>query len=221
MLNDVSADIIIQQHRLMQLLNVDKVYVPEEDHLPKLNVEIKTDSMVVYGNLNVQLLEQAVTVEDANINQEQMKLSPGLKFGYFNQSIDLHKGFQGWVVGITVPLWFWSYSGNIQSARIQKEMVANSYEHEVKRTRLEFMSLMKQLEKFDFTLRFYEEAALVQSDLIIKNAALGYYAGEIEYIEFLENTRQGFDIKLGYLEALNDYNQVVIQLEYLSGTIKK
>ena len=61
----------------------------------------------------------------------------------------------------------------------------------------------------------------MQSSLVIENATKSYFAGEIGYIEFLENARQGYDIQLNYLEALNNYNQTVIQLEYLSGMITK
>ena len=58
-------------------------------------------------------------------------------------------------------------------------------------------------------------AALSQADQIISQANLSYQAGAIDYLEFVENLKQGIEIRNNYLETLSAYNQSVIAIEHL------
>jgi len=61
----------------------------------------------------------------------------------------------------------------------------------------------------------FEEVSLRNADLIIENADLLYKNGEIEYLEYIKSIGQAIDMKLGYLDSLNDYNKVTMQMNYL------
>jgi len=63
-------------------------------------------------------------------------------------------------------------------------------------------------------LLFYENSGLKQSEEIIKAALLSYQAGEISFAEMSQFFTQAIDIKKNYLQALNEYNQSVIQYKY-------
>jgi heavy metal efflux system protein len=56
-----------------------------------------------------------------------------------------------------------------------------------------------------------------RAELILKQANLGLRGGEIGYVEFIQALNTAAELQVGYLEAINNYNQAVINLEYLIG----
>jgi len=53
--------------------------------------------------------------------------------------------------------------------------------------------------------------------LIYKNAQRSYDLDAIGYVEYFQNLKQGLNLRLNYLQILKQYNQAVIQLEYILG----
>ena len=66
-------------------------------------------------------------------------------------------------------------------------------------------------------MNYYEESALSQSELILNNAQKAFKSGTIGYVEYVQAINQGVQIQSGWLEALKNYNQAIIHLEYLAG----
>ena len=42
-----------------------------------------------------------------------------------------------------------------------------------------------------------------------------YENGEIEYVEYIQNQQTALDVQLRYADAINDYNQAIITLNYI------
>jgi heavy metal efflux system protein len=57
---------------------------------------------------------------------------------------------------------------------------------------------------------------LKQADEIIRISQVSYGLGEIGYVEYIQNLTQAFTTKLSYLDALNLYNQAIIELNYVN-----
>ena len=53
------------------------------------------------------------------------------------------------------------------------------------------------------------------AESIISAAQHSYKAGDIGYIECIQNIKDAIKIKTDYLAAINNYNQTIIQLNYL------
>jgi cobalt-zinc-cadmium resistance protein CzcA len=81
--------------------------------------------------------------------------------------------------------------------------------------------LKQKLLKFQKTLNYYETAALNQADGIQKHATSSYKAGDINYLEFVQLSTEAIQIRILYLESLNDYNQTVIQINRLLGNYRE
>ena len=67
------------------------------------------------------------------------------------------------------------------------------------------------------SLSFYKTVGLSQADLMIGNAQKSYESGSIGYLEYFQSLEYGIQIKLDHLNALNNYNQAVVKLQYLLG----
>jgi cobalt-zinc-cadmium resistance protein CzcA len=66
-------------------------------------------------------------------------------------------------------------------------------------------------------LSYYKDKAVPQAELIIESAQKSLENGAINYVEYFQNLNQGLELKFNYLNTLNEYNQAIIDLEYLIG----
>ena len=67
------------------------------------------------------------------------------------------------------------------------------------------------------SLKYYDETGMRQADKIINISQLAYEKGGINYIEYIQNLKTALEISLQHIAVMNDYNQSVIQLNYLQG----
>jgi outer membrane protein TolC len=81
--------------------------------------------------------------------------------------------------------------------------------HERKRENLEY-----ELNNYFKKLQFFNQVGLEQADQLIEINRTKFENEDIEYTEFIQKTDEAFQIRLDYLETLNNYNQTAIQLEF-------
>jgi heavy metal efflux system protein len=53
--------------------------------------------------------------------------------------------------------------------------------------------------------------------LIIDQATKSYKAGAIDYLDYIQSLSRALTIKQNYLDALNNYNQTIISIDYITG----
>ena len=76
---------------------------------------------------------------------------------------------------------------------------------------------MQEYLKYKNTLDYYRNTALPNSNLLIEQSSKALQGGEISSLEHLLNLKNALDIKMGYLDILNNYNQAILNLEYITG----
>jgi outer membrane protein TolC len=76
---------------------------------------------------------------------------------------------------------------------------------------------LSELKQFSEALNYFEQTGLPQAEEIAKAAREGYRLGSIGYYNYLLNLQQVIKIRLGYLEALKNYNQAIYTIQYLKG----
>jgi cobalt-zinc-cadmium resistance protein CzcA len=76
---------------------------------------------------------------------------------------------------------------------------------------------MAQLNKYSNSLTYFQDTALPQANWLESAALKSYKAGEIEYVEMLQNAQQAWQIREQYLQEILAYNQTVIQIETILG----
>jgi cobalt-zinc-cadmium resistance protein CzcA len=55
---------------------------------------------------------------------------------------------------------------------------------------------------------------LVYAETLIRTAQARFKSEEIDYLELTDKMTEALQIRLEYLEILNNYNQSAVQLEY-------
>ncbi len=82
-----------------------------------------------------------------------------------------------------------------------------------------YQSLLDEYSKFSSSIEYYEKQAVPEANIIIEQANLSFKAGALDYLEYVLTLNRASDIRQNYLDALNNCNQTIISIEYITGKI--
>ncbi|RMG78502.1 MAG: TolC family protein [Bacteroidetes bacterium] len=123
--------------------------------------------------------------------------------------------FNGFVATISVPLFYGSYKNQIKQMSISQAQSEIKYEYAKNQLYLQFEQLLQNYLIKKNNLNFYQNTALKQAEEIRKTAVSAYNSQAIGYIELIQLLEQSYQIKQEYLQALQAYNNSIIELNYL------
>jgi cobalt-zinc-cadmium resistance protein CzcA len=228
----VSSDIGISSRKLTVLLNSKSAMIPAVQELQRIDFELKSDSSSVEQNPFLGYMKQQVEVSQIEKKLEQSQAWPDLNIGYFNQTIigtqdvngipqDFGKDnrFDGVQAGITVPLWFFPYTSKAKAAKIAANIAQTDAENYTRSISGNYQSLLDEYNKYSSNVEFYENQAVPEADLIIQQATLSFKAGVLDYFDYVITLNRALIIKQNYLDAINNFNQTIISIEYITGKI--
>jgi cobalt-zinc-cadmium resistance protein CzcA len=209
------ADLASQAQTLKALLNTtDSVTVDPQTAVKR---PVPPDSLLLDNNPLVAVLRQQTTVNEQLTAVERQRLNPDFRAGWLNQSIEGRHNQNVVQAGIGIPLFAGAQKARIEAAALGTQAAQSQLAYTTRQLAGQYASLVQQLDKFRRSLAFYETTALPQADLILQTALKSYRAGDIEYVEFFQNTQQAWQLREAYLLEVEQYNQVVIDLETLLG----
>lgn len=194
--------------------------------LPSMTV---LDSALVKQNPNLKLAVQQVNVAEANRKVEKAALLPDITAGYFIQSFkgsqevngttatyDGSLQFQGFSVGISLPIFAGSSISKIQASKTHIEMQQKNADYLQSQLVNQHEQQLQQLQTFQSLIDFYKQTALPNADLITKNSGKAYMNGDISYVEYVQGLETALGIRTNYINAVNNFNQTVINLQFLA-----
>jgi cobalt-zinc-cadmium resistance protein CzcA len=231
-LYQVTSDIAISSRKLMVLLNSKSLLMPSVKEVHRIDIAFNSDSVSVGQNPLLGYIKQQVEVSQIEKRLERSQLLPDLNIGYFSQTIvgtqdvngvprSFGKDFRftGVQAGISVPLWFSPYTSRAKAAKITENIARTNAENYTKSITGSFQSLLDEYNKYTSSVDYYEKQAVPEADLIIKQASLSYKAGALDYLDYILTLNRALSIRQNYLDALNDFNQTIIAIEYITGKI--
>ena len=224
------ADILIFQNQLKTLLNTQEEVSSEGMVLDKKVLAITSDSATIANNPALQYFQQQVKVAEAGKSVEKARLMPDLTLGYFNQSLygtpnyrdpsviaNGSNRFQGVMLGVSFPLWAKPQLARIKANEANKNAAQASFELYQKNLQGQYAQAFQEYQKFKNSLDYYEKNALPTADVITKNALKNYQSGNIGYIEFSQGLSRALSIQTNYLAILSQYNQSIVNIEFIIG----
>lgn len=211
------ADTQIFLSELQKLLNTQDVFSIAENKLQKLSLSVNTDTSAVKQNPLLAYYNQKIVLANSQLTLEKNKFLPDFSIGYFNQSLDAVKGFQGFQFGIGIPIFFWGQQGRVQATKIQTQIAQSDLENYQNTLKAAFAQQLQEYQKYFAQVNYYENTGLNQAEEILKVSQLSYGKGEIGYVEYIQNITQAVNIKTQHLQSLNELNQTVININYLTG----
>jgi cobalt-zinc-cadmium resistance protein CzcA len=229
MVRQNESDIFMSQKKLQTLLK-SEILVDASAVLSKRLLDIDPATTTLEGNPQLQYSQQLVNISEQERRVEKSRLMPDLMVGYFNQTLigyqnttgqDKFYGksdrFQGFTAGLAIPLWFAPQVARAKAASFMEESSRQTADYFRTTLNSEYEQALRELDKNQASLTYYESSALKNADLILTQARKAYKGGEIGYVEYLQSLRSAIAIKTNYLHALNQYNLSVIKVEHLTG----
>ena len=144
---------------------------------------------------------------------EKSRFFPELSVGYAVQKIAPLKGLDSWTVGVSFPLLFFPQHSRVRQARHEARMAEWEAEDNRLQLRNRVDDLRGRLAKQRKTVDYYLTAALPEADELQRNALMLYEASETGMAELLQSLAAARDIRKSYVEAVRDYNILIIELE--------
>jgi cobalt-zinc-cadmium resistance protein CzcA len=229
-LYQLTADLGIYSRKLKIILNSSSIQIPVETDLHRIDISFLTDSLTIGLNPSLGYVQQQVEVSQIEKKLERSQMLPDLNFGYFSQTIigtqDINGvprnfgqdfRFSGFQAGISIPLWFTPYTSKAKAAKISENIARNDADYYSKSIAGNYSSLLDEFRKFTSSVDYYEKQAVPEADLIIAQATLSYKAGAMDYLEYVLTLNRALAIRQNYLDALNNCNQTIISIEYITG----
>jgi len=214
------SDVQIYMQELQKWLNTSKPIRIATQQLNKMEIEPEKDTSLLYNNPYLQYYQQLIRVNEQSYKLQKAEFLPDISAGYFRQQIDGVRGFQGFMLGVTVPLSFGAKQGKAKAAKMDIEITRAQYENNRMRIKTFFNNQIQEYLKYRNQVEYYESQGLAIADELLKYAQKGYQLGEIDYVEYIRNIDQGISIRTQYLDNLKQYNLTVIEMNYLLGITK-
>ncbi|MGV3696999.1 CusA/CzcA family heavy metal efflux RND transporter [Flavobacterium sp.] len=222
------AQIKIERSRLKLFMNSKDDFTIADTSFVPLPGMLTVDSTAVKQNPNYQLAQKQVAIAQANQKLERSALLPDITAGYFIQSLTGNQDidgtpryyndalrFQGFTAGISVPIFFGSSSTKAKAAKInieREKQTAGYVENQLKSQLIEQSEL---LATYTSLVAYYRDSAEPNARKITANATKAYQNGDISYVEYVQNLDTANDILRNYAEAVRNYNQTIITIQFL------
>jgi len=223
------ASIKVEKSRMNVFLNRPADFAVADTSFIALPSLAVLDTTIVKQNANALLALQEVKVAEANNKVEQSSLWPDLSAGYFIQSLtgnqdvdgqsryyDGSLRFQGFSVGVSLPIFAGSNVSRIKASKTNVALQQKNADYLQQQLKSEYQQQRAQLDTYQSLLDYYTATALPNADIITNNATKAYLNGDIAYVEYVQALETALNIRLNHVNAINKFNETVINLQFLS-----
>jgi cobalt-zinc-cadmium resistance protein CzcA len=175
-------------------------------------------------------IKQQIDIARYEKQLEQRKMLPDFSIGYFSQTMKAvqdgnampstygtNERFTGYEAGIAIPLWFTPYTAKSKAAK-QKEQIAQTNAEYYKQSLWgNYSAMLGEFTKYAHSIDYYEKQALPEATIIIEQAGKSYKLGAMDYLDYIISLNTALGIKQKYIDVVNNYNQTIINLEFITG----
>ena len=215
--------------QLKKLMNIpDDFRVSLPPSFEPMSMDAATDTSLILINPDLQSMYQDAVIAEKNKKVEASQALPDLTFGYFNQSLtgtqtingsdvyfDRSRRFDGFSVGIGIPLTYFSSRSRIRSLGLQQQSLQKEADQYKLMLESELENAVRLYRQQLQSFNYYQAVAIPNANIIINTAVTAYRNAEINYIGYAQALQTATELQLGYLDAVNQINQSVIRINSL------
>ena len=229
-LQQIQTDKTILMRQLQTLLNTKSQLIPADTILKQIDFQQISPENSLAENPSLGYANQQVAISHIEKQLEVSRALPDFSIGYFSQTMKGEQEvsgvprnfgpgdrFNGVQAGISIPLWYSPFAAKIKAAKLKEQVVSIDAEQYSKALESNYQSLIDQYQKYQKSIAYYEKQAIPEANLIISQATQSYKAGALGYLDYVLSLGRALTIRQNYLDELNNCNQTVINIEFLSG----
>lgn len=224
------ADMEVVNRQLQTLMNTSIALYPADTVLRSIDYVPTNDGSVLTDNPSMGFINQQVEVSQLEKKLELSRALPEFSIGYFSQTMQgtqevngLARNFgpgdrfSGIQAGIAIPLWFSPSTAKVKAAKIREQIASTNAAYYTQSLEGNYQSLLDEYKKYKASVDYYEKQAIPEASLIIDQSTLSYKAGAMDYSDYVLSLGRALTIKQNYLDALNNLNQTIISIEFITG----
>lgn len=221
-LQQLEQDIAILHLHFQLLLNTDTAFSPVAE--PFHDLIPNPDTNILISHPEMKWWFHRKEIAEANTRIEKSKLLPDISLAYNimgmrgvnanDKMYDATPQFHSVQVGLGIPIFTGGQKAKINASKINESLAMNEYEAKLQQFEKEYRSAFLTYQKYSDAVYFYEKTALQNAENITKTANIQFLNGEINYLEWVLLTNQAIVIQSDYIQAVNDRNQAVTELNF-------
>ncbi|MBS1512217.1 MAG: CusA/CzcA family heavy metal efflux RND transporter [Bacteroidetes bacterium] len=223
-LKQLQVDFTIVQTQLSRWMHSSTLFMPEAEDC-KIPAPVTGSTVSAADNPAVQIKARLQQMAQKEIAVHQSRNLPQLSVGYNNQSIIGIQNINGadkyypssqrfssvWL-GLNFPLFNKANKARIAASKLNYSAAVKDYEGAASQYENMYRQLMLRKENSAGQLQYFEQAALPQAAAITEHANLQFANGAINYLEWIMLINQAITIRSGYLNAITDWNNTIIEI---------
>jgi cobalt-zinc-cadmium resistance protein CzcA len=227
-LQQLMADFRVVQTQFAYFLNTNELFVPVATDA-RASLMNHPDTSAIAQSPVLQWKKQQQEIVQKELELARTRKLPLLNFGYSNQSfIGMEKvngvnktygagdRFSSYIAGVNIPLFTNAIKARIASTEIRYQAAQVEYYDTLALQKSTVQQLILRNQKNTETLNYFEKTALKNAEVLFQNSNLQFNNGAINFLEWTILVNQSIGLQAGYIDALNEYNKTVIDLNAYS-----
>jgi len=212
----------IAEVRLNTLLNRDvdsKLGIPEEIDTSEITLDIdKLYELTRENQPELKASNQMFKKAKVMVSIAKQTYLPDFMFKFTQQEMDNSFTDRKFMVGLTIPLWFWGkqndiireMNANLKMAEMQYNAILNKVLLAVKESKI-------NLDNYRREQALYKNSIIPQADASLKSALIAYGANQTDFLSVLESERILIQFELEFYSAKTDFFIALADLEKAVG----
>lgn len=100
--------------------------------------------------------------------------------------------------------------------RLETEIAKTENQNQLVQMGHRIQNLKTVLSQKETALAYFETEGNPLANEILRMAQNSFQQGEIDYFQYIQSIENAYQIKIEYLNSLDEYNQTLLQLHYLT-----
>lgn len=212
---------------LQQLMNTTEKVVATDDYLC---VQPADDAYSFAATPQGQLLESEQALSESELGYIRQGMMPSFNVGLRHQLVisginpydvdrsRFDKGnWMGFEVGVAFPLFYGSQKARKSAAKLNVDIARTRRELAERKSGSELLIAENAVKSARRSYDYYQTEGFPAAKEIRRLSRIEYGAGEITYVEHVQNLSMALAIEMDNARAIDALNQAVIKLNYIKG----
>nr|WP_321406612.1 CusA/CzcA family heavy metal efflux RND transporter [uncultured Carboxylicivirga sp.] len=211
--NNLNSSIDNTLKRLKVVMNYDEDFtIPVSSELV-VSTSSVSDSLLLFKwfELQNQHAQSLVKVE-------KNKMLPDITFNYFigSNSYENAQNYQGFEVGLAIPLFFGNHSANIKAAKLTEQSQSLRFSNQMDLIKNELEKMNGEQKRYATLIDNYNQVEKPLADEMMRTALKAYQLGGVSFYELSANLEEAINIQMSYFENVFNYNRISLEMKYYS-----
>ncbi len=226
-LREAHDETMAAQIELQQLMNTSETIVATDNYLC---VQPADDAWSFAATPQGQLLESEQVRSERELGYIRQGFTPSLNVGLRHQLVisginpydvdrsRFDKGnWMGFEVGVTFPLFYGSQKARQSAAKLDVEIARTKRELAERKSGSELLIAKNAVESARLSYDYYQSEGFPAAREMRHLSRIEYGAGEITYLEYMQNLSSALAVEMAGAKATDALNQAVIKLNFIKG----